>query len=56
MDRIVNKAQDFNSAQQWEISQELSMTVAERQAAALVLKRRVFGKNVKDVRDWHPKK
>jgi hypothetical protein len=53
MDRIVNKARDFQEAEKWDILQQVRMTPQERLEAAEVLKKRVFGHDQKDVREWH---
>ena len=50
---IVHLSKGFAEARAWEISQELSMTPAERQAAALYLREKVWGANQPDVREWH---
>jgi hypothetical protein len=56
MKPIVNKAKSFKEAEQWGIQQEISMTYKARMAAARQLKERVYGKNVKDVRECHKRK
>ncbi|WP_158551464.1 hypothetical protein [Rhodohalobacter sp. SW132] len=50
MKRVVNISKNAEEAQQWDIKQHLSMGVEERQAAARVLKERVYGKNSLDAR------
>ncbi len=53
MESIFNKAKTFEEADLWDIQQHISMTFAERQAAAKKLKGRVFGKNPPDIRAYH---
>ena len=48
--RVVNVANSFQEAREWEIQQELAMTPAQRQRAAKELKDRFYGKNAPDVR------
>jgi len=50
MKRIVHKSYSFKEAQRWDIRQQVSMSHEQRQKAAKELRRRVFGKNAKDVR------
>ena len=51
MERIVNIAKNKKEAEEWDIQQQISMTPRERQEAARILKERVFGTNVPDVRE-----
>ncbi len=51
MKRIINISKNAKEAAQWDIEQQISMTSAERQEAARILKERVFGKNAPDVRE-----
>jgi hypothetical protein len=51
--RIVNVAQGFREAREWEIFQEITMTPAQRQRVAKALKERFYGKNPPDVRAAH---
>ena len=53
MERIVNKARSFKEADEWDKRQHREMTVAERFAVLSELKRRVYGPNPPDVREWH---
>jgi hypothetical protein len=53
--RIVNVANGFREAREWEIQQELSLTPSQRQQAAKALKRRFYGKNAPDVREAQKK-
>jgi len=43
MKRVVHIARDHNEAKKWDIEQVISMTPEERQEAAKILKKRVFG-------------
>jgi len=54
--RIVHKASSFKEAEEWNIYQQVTMTHQQRMAAARALKERVYGKNVKDVRECHKRK
>ncbi len=56
MKRVVNIANGFKEAEEWDIKQQISMTPDERFTAANKLKELVYGKNVPDVREWHKKK
>jgi hypothetical protein len=56
MKRIVNIARSFSEAEKWDIYQQINMTARQRMAAARELKERVYGKNVKDVRECHKRK
>lgn len=53
MERIVHIAKSHAEAREWDVKQAISMTPDERQAIAKVLKNRVFGKEVVDVREAH---
>lgn len=55
MKRIVNIAKNHQEAHNWEIKQALEMSHEERQKAARVLKKRVFGNDQPDVREGHQK-
>jgi len=54
--RIVNVANGFREAREWEIQQELSMTASQRQRVAKALKERFYGKNAPDVREAQQKR
>ncbi len=47
---------DFRESEKWDIEQHVSMTPEERQKAAAELRKRVYGANVPDVREFHWKK
>jgi len=55
MERISNIADNFSKAEEWDISQQISMTKEERQTAAKALKERFYGKDCPDVRDQYKK-
>jgi len=56
MERIVNKAKNHTEAELWDILQQINMTPQERLDIASELRRRVYGEDVKDVREWHNRK
>ena len=56
MKRIFHKTNDFKKAEEWDIKQHVQMTPEERQEAATELKKRVYGKNNRDVREIRPRK
>jgi hypothetical protein len=56
MKRVVNIANGFKEAEEWDIKQQISMTPDERFAVANKLKEMVYGKNIPDIREWHKKK
>ena len=56
MQRVIHKAKSFKEAEEWDILQQINMTPEERQKIALALKRRVFGKNPPDVREYYKNK
>ncbi len=51
MKRIVNISKNAREAEEWDIKQQLSMTPAERQEAARILKERVYGTDSPDIRE-----
>jgi hypothetical protein len=53
MERIAHKSGSFKEGADWDIEQHVSMTPNQRLRAAKILRERVYGKNVKDVREWH---
>ena len=55
MKRIFHKSKNFKDAERWDILQHVGMTAEERQKVAAELKKRVFGKDVPDVRQVHKK-
>jgi len=54
--RVVNVANGFREAREWEIQQELMMTPSQRQQAARAMKERFYGKNAPDVREAQQKR
>ncbi len=53
IERIVNRAKNFNDADDYDIMQQISMTPEERLDAAKLLRVRYYGNNVPDVRQSH---
>jgi len=53
---VLFKAKSFQEAEEWDILQQVNMTPEERQKIALELKRRVFGKKNRDVREYYKHK
>ena len=51
MKRIYHKAKNFKEAEEWDIHQYLSMTPEERQKVSRVLRKRVYGRKILDVRE-----
>jgi hypothetical protein len=50
MERIANKAKNHREAEKWDVSQQVNLSPRERKSIALELKKRFFGKRVRDVR------
>ena len=50
MEKIVHKAKNHKEAAQWDVQQQINLTVEERQRIALELKKRFYGSNSPDVR------
>jgi len=55
MKRVFHKAKNKQEAEEWDILQQISMTPDERLSVADELKKRVYGKNVPDVKEAHKK-
>ena len=53
MKMVVNIAKNFAEAEKWDIEQQINMSANERFAAVNLLKKRVYGSSVKDVRECH---
>ncbi|HEX6981555.1 MAG TPA: hypothetical protein VF181_02235 [Balneolaceae bacterium] len=53
MKRIVNIAKNYKEAEEWDIQQILEMSAEERQQAAALLKKKVYGEDNPDVRIGH---
>jgi len=51
MKRIVNISKNAEEAQKWDINQHINMSAEERQAAAHIIKARVYNKNSPDVKE-----
>ena len=56
MERVVKIFHSFDEAHEYDIKQQIDMTIAERMDAARILKERVYGTKVKDIRQCHTKK
>ncbi len=56
MKRVANISKNYQEASEWDIRQALSMTHEERQQAAAKLKKKVYGTDNPDVREWHRNK
>ncbi len=52
MKRVVNIAKNFKQAEEWDIEQQINMTIQERMAIARELRVRVYGKNIVSLRQW----
>ncbi len=55
MKRVVNISKNHQQALEWDIKQALSMTPEERREVAAKLKKKVYGTDNPDVREWHRK-
>jgi hypothetical protein len=55
MKRIAHKTTNYLEAEKYDIKQQVSMTPAERMAAARQLKIRFYGNKTTDVKEWQPK-
>ena len=53
--RIFKKSTNFKEAEDWDIQQYLQMSSEERQEIARILRERVFGKDVPDIREVYKK-
>ncbi|MEJ5167430.1 MAG: hypothetical protein WHV67_10440 [Thermoanaerobaculia bacterium] len=50
MKRILNKAKSFEEAEEYDILQNINMPFYRRHRISLLLKKRFFGKKIKDLR------
>lgn len=50
MKRVFNKSNSFEDAEKWDILQQITMQPEERQKIAAALKKKVYGKDAKDIR------
>ncbi len=48
--RVINKAENHQEAEKWDIVQQIGMSPEERQKVAKELKKRFFGKRISNVR------
>jgi len=55
MKRVAHIAKNYENADAWDVKQALNMSHEERQRVAAILKRRVYGNNVPDVRGYYRK-
>ncbi len=55
MKRVFHKAKNKKEAEEWDIWQQISMTPDERLSVADELKRRVYGRNVPDIKEENKK-
>ncbi|MBN2554166.1 MAG: hypothetical protein JXB06_15415, partial [Spirochaetales bacterium] len=53
MERVFNKFSDYAEAEQHDIEYYIHLSVCERRAIAALLKKRVYGENVPDIREYH---
>ena len=53
MKRIVHKSHSFQEAEKWDIQQQINMTPQQRLESAKELRKRVYGTNLLDVREYH---
>lgn len=51
MKRVFHKSKDFKEAEEWDVLQNVKMSVEERQAVAKELRNRVYGEKTVDVRE-----
>jgi len=56
MERVVRKCSSFKESEQQDIEYYVKLSVDERQAIARELKRRAFGDNTPDIRQYHNRK
>ncbi len=54
--KIIHIARSFKEAEEWDILQQIQMTPEERQKIALKLKRRLYGPETPDIREYYEKK
>jgi hypothetical protein len=52
---IFKKFQNFGEAEEWEVQLQIKMSAADRQRIARILRERVYGKKVADIREVHKK-
>ena len=53
MERVVHIAKSFEEADEYDVMQQITMNVEQRQTAAKRLKEHYYGLNNKDVRESH---
>lgn len=50
MEKVFHKAKNHKEAETWDVTQQIMMSVEERQRVAKELKKRFYGNNSPDVR------
>ena len=53
MERFVHRAKGFAQADEWDVAQHKRLTLHERLRQSDELKKRIFGNNPLDLRQWH---
>jgi len=53
--RVFKKSQNFQEAEEWDIQQHIRMSPAERQEIARILRQRIYGNKVSDIREFYKK-
>ena len=56
MKPVYHKAKNFKEAEEWDILQNLRMSIEERQDVAKELRIRVYGEKTVDVKEYHREK
>ena len=56
MERVVKIFHSHDEAHKYDINQQIDMTIAQRMDAARILKERVYGIKVKDIRECRAEK
>lgn len=50
VERVFNKAKNYDEALKWDILQQINMTPEQRQKVARELKRKFYGDNIPDIK------
>ena len=53
--RIFKKSANFKEAEEWDIQQHIQMSSEERQDIARILRERVYGNEIPDIREVYKK-
>ncbi len=56
IERIIHISKNFQDAEVWDILQHVQMSPEKRQQAAAELRKRAYGKDVPDVREFYQQK